>query len=204
MGQSASQVAQYLWEFGNGKTATTTIPSVNHTYSRPIGPDKTYTVKVTAVGPGDCKATNETEAKIKGMDKPVEPPTRCPEGKIACWVPFIMLIAIIVLCILIEIDIEGTVILGVLNLVWIWACCRCLCRPYLPFLKPSKNVEGCPGGSLACWLPIVITVLTIVFWLLVEAIFISTLAMVIVAGLAILFIILSWRCLCRPHLPFLG
>jgi hypothetical protein len=125
---------------------------------------------------------------------------KCPGGGLACLMPVVLFVALIVLYLTEAMNFTAALVLGVLDIAWILASLRCLCLPYLPFIEGAEEREGCPGAGIACFIPFLIAILAIVFLLLSYQ---GLLAALIVAGLVIVWIALSWRCLCRPYLPFL-
>ncbi|TDI96490.1 MAG: hypothetical protein E2O76_11660 [Caldithrix sp.] len=46
---------KYEWDYGDGLSATSTEPTLSHTYPLPASGSKTYTINVKAVGPEDCE-----------------------------------------------------------------------------------------------------------------------------------------------------
>lgn len=68
---------RYEWDCGDGHTDTSTQPTLSHDYEMPApGETVTHTVKVTAVGPRDCRGEAETQITLTTEKPPVEPP--CP------------------------------------------------------------------------------------------------------------------------------
>ena len=49
-------VEKYSWDWGDGTSSETTVPTATHDYVQPIQHSKRYTVRVTTSGPRDCSA----------------------------------------------------------------------------------------------------------------------------------------------------
>ncbi|MEM7658745.1 MAG: PKD domain-containing protein, partial [Bacteroidota bacterium] len=55
----------FEWDFGDGSPLETTKePTATHEYARSLGVDQLYTVKVRAIGPGECGQSIQTSVKI--------------------------------------------------------------------------------------------------------------------------------------------
>ncbi len=66
---------KFLWDWGDGSQASiTTEPEARHTYIRTLGENKSFVVKITALGPGDCGLSTHTDSHV---------PLSCPRlGKL--------------------------------------------------------------------------------------------------------------------------
>ena len=58
---------EFEWDWGDGTLDKTDTNKSEHTYDQPIGDPKTYDIKVTAAGPEDCGASNQTLVELEGL-----------------------------------------------------------------------------------------------------------------------------------------
>lgn len=65
-GEGAPTVYEWNWGDGSPKLKTTEL-SLTHVYLRPGGNSKKYQVTVTAIGPGSCESSKETEIEVPGI-----------------------------------------------------------------------------------------------------------------------------------------
>lgn len=69
----------FTWQWGDGSNPDTTgKPEAEHTYERDLNTDKTYTIGLSAEGPGKCETGTKTPVDIERQPEPPEPP-KCPE-----------------------------------------------------------------------------------------------------------------------------
>ncbi|MEZ4827081.1 MAG: PKD domain-containing protein [Bacteroidia bacterium] len=61
----------YQWNWGDGTSDESAVARVKHTFKRPYGENKDFTVSVTALGPKTCQSVASTVATVQGW---------CPEN----------------------------------------------------------------------------------------------------------------------------